>query len=112
MDSEKSKRWSKENNIKLIKLENSFDWGDKFILLKNKAKQLGKLWQELSKEFVSDYIGLELKNQYNYLLNAIKKHHIIANRSDERVVNWPYYNALKDSLIKNPKVFLIYLRYR
>lgn len=104
MDSEKSKRWSKENNIKLIKLKNSPDWDDKFILLKNKAKQLGKLWQELSKEFGSDFTGLELKNQYNNLLNQFKKHHIIASRSGEGAVNWPYYNALKESLIKNPKV--------
>lgn len=72
--------------------------------MKGKARQLGMLWNELAVELGFCKSGVEIKNEYNYLLNQFKKHHLIAKRSGEGAIKWPYYAHLKDALIKNPSV--------
>lgn len=99
-----NKKWTKEQIIKLIELRNNVEWNDRFNESKGKARQIGMLWNDLSNELGDNFSGLELKNQYNYLLNQFKKHNLIAKRSGEGAINWPFYTALKEHLIKNPTV--------
>ena len=67
--------------------------------MKGKAKQTSILWSELAKELGDEFFGTEVKIQYNYLLNQFKKHNLIARKSREDAVKWPFYSALKNSVI-------------
>jgi hypothetical protein len=96
--------WSKDEVSELIRIRHDVQWNEKFNAKKGKARQLSLLWDELAVFLSAEKTGLEARSAYNYLVLQFKKYNIIAKRTGEGAVKWPYYKILKETIINNPVV--------